>query len=209
MDLAMPGPERLSGEGVLSGAVPLVSHRWNGASLVDFPGLARVDHQNGTEVAVRNYRAISTTCPHRVLSSPTFVHAYPVVHTAQAAVEAALRSYHHPAPDPPRPPDNTSSSLPPRMYSQINRRGTGEFLAYVLSMWSRVHHTADVVFGSAHVHFVLRATSLAEGACLTSYTHRAIDLARCLTSLVIGFICRDHGVLSTPGAAAPASHGLR
>jgi hypothetical protein len=53
VDLAMPGPERLSGEGVLSGAVPLVSHRWNGASLVDFPGLARVDHQNGTEVAVR------------------------------------------------------------------------------------------------------------------------------------------------------------
>ena len=173
VDLAMPGPERLSGEGVLSGAVPLVSHRWNGASLVDFPGLARVDHQNGTEVAVRKYRAITTTYPNRVLSSLTIVHIHLVV-TAQAAVEAALRSYHHPAPDPPRPPDNTSSSLPPttRMYSQINRRGTGEFLAYVLSMWRRVHHTADIFFGSAHLHFVLRATTLVEGTVV--YTHHAL-----------------------------------
>jgi len=91
-------------------------------------------------------------------------------------VKAALRSYHHPAPDPPRPPDNTSSSLTSttRMYSQLNRRGTGEFLAYVLSMWRRVHHTADIFFGSAHVHFVLRATSLVEGTESTHITRYSL-----------------------------------
>ena len=45
LDLAMPGPERLSGECALSGGVAIVSNRWNGASAVDFPGLIRVDHQ--------------------------------------------------------------------------------------------------------------------------------------------------------------------
>ena len=38
LDLAMPGPERISGEGVLVGAIPIVSDRWNGASRVDFQG---------------------------------------------------------------------------------------------------------------------------------------------------------------------------
>ena len=42
IDLALPGPERLAGEAVLMGAVPIVSHRWNGASEVDFPGLIKV-----------------------------------------------------------------------------------------------------------------------------------------------------------------------
>ena len=30
LDLALPGPERLSGEGALMGAIPIVSSRWNG-----------------------------------------------------------------------------------------------------------------------------------------------------------------------------------
>ena len=38
LDLAMPGPERLAGEAVLVGAVPVISSRWNGASPVDFQG---------------------------------------------------------------------------------------------------------------------------------------------------------------------------
>lgn len=42
VDLAMPGPERLAGEGVLMGAIPIVSNRWNGASEVDFPGVRKV-----------------------------------------------------------------------------------------------------------------------------------------------------------------------
>ena len=38
LDLAMPGPERISGEGALVGAIPVISNRWNGASTVDFHG---------------------------------------------------------------------------------------------------------------------------------------------------------------------------
>ncbi len=38
LDLGMPGPERISGEALLFGCIPVVSERWNGASRVDFPG---------------------------------------------------------------------------------------------------------------------------------------------------------------------------
>jgi len=55
VDLAMPGPERLAGEGVLLGAIPIVSNRWNGASEVDFPGIRKVDHLNGTEITEAIY----------------------------------------------------------------------------------------------------------------------------------------------------------
>ena len=50
LDLAMPGAERLVGEGALLGAVPIISSRWNGASEVDFPGVISVDAQNATAV---------------------------------------------------------------------------------------------------------------------------------------------------------------
>lgn len=50
LDLAMPGPERLAGEGILMGAIPIVSKRWNGASYVDFPGIIKVDHQNQSDI---------------------------------------------------------------------------------------------------------------------------------------------------------------
>ena len=42
LDLALPGPERLAGEGLLMGAIPIVSNRWNGASRVDFPHIRKV-----------------------------------------------------------------------------------------------------------------------------------------------------------------------
>eukprot|EP01038_Epipyxis_sp_PR26KG_P008992 gene8992-12130_t len=51
LDLAMPGPERLSGEGILMGAIPIISNRWNGASKVDFPGIHRVDPQNAQQIS--------------------------------------------------------------------------------------------------------------------------------------------------------------
>ena len=51
VDLAVPGPERLIGEGTLSGAIPIISDRWNGASVVDFPGVMRVDATNGTAIS--------------------------------------------------------------------------------------------------------------------------------------------------------------
>jgi len=46
----MPGPERLSTEGILMGCVPIISNRWVGSSTVDFPGVHRVDHQNITSI---------------------------------------------------------------------------------------------------------------------------------------------------------------
>lgn len=52
VDLAMPGPERLSTEAVLMGAIPLISNRWNGASDVDFPGVVRVDQQNSSSLTL-------------------------------------------------------------------------------------------------------------------------------------------------------------
>jgi hypothetical protein len=42
LDLAMPGPERLAGEGIMMGAIPVISSRWNGASQIDFPGIHKV-----------------------------------------------------------------------------------------------------------------------------------------------------------------------
>lgn len=42
VDLALPGPERLAGEGILMGAIPIISNRWNGISEVDFPSIHKV-----------------------------------------------------------------------------------------------------------------------------------------------------------------------
>ena len=51
VDLAVPGPERLIGEGTLSGAIPIISDRWNGASVIDFPGVLRVDATDGKNIS--------------------------------------------------------------------------------------------------------------------------------------------------------------
>ena len=37
IDLAMPGPERLSSEAILMGAIPIMSNIWAGSSELDFP----------------------------------------------------------------------------------------------------------------------------------------------------------------------------
>lgn len=42
IDLAIPGLERLSSEGILMGAIPIISNRWNGVSEADFPFLYKV-----------------------------------------------------------------------------------------------------------------------------------------------------------------------
>jgi len=66
LDLAMPGPERLAGEGILMAAIPIVSKRWNGASFVDFPGVIKVDHQNQSDIEIKikyvadNYQSLIT-----------------------------------------------------------------------------------------------------------------------------------------------------
>jgi hypothetical protein len=61
VDLALPGPERLAGEGILMGAIPIIAKRWNGVSEVDFPAIHKVDPFNSREVSdaiadvARNY----------------------------------------------------------------------------------------------------------------------------------------------------------
>lgn len=42
IDLAIPGLERISSEGILMGAIPIISNRWNGISEADFPFLHKV-----------------------------------------------------------------------------------------------------------------------------------------------------------------------
>ena len=37
VDLAMPGPERLSSEAILMGTIPVLSSLWTGSSEIDFP----------------------------------------------------------------------------------------------------------------------------------------------------------------------------
>ena len=108
LDLAMPGPERLAGEGVLVGAIPIISSRWNGASRVDFPGIRRVDHQNATDI-------------------------YEVLKYVTGNYERELENL-----------------------------GNAKFFGYISSMWRRIHYTADAVFGSSHLHFVLRARTFEE-----------------------------------------------
>lgn len=61
VDLAMPGLERISGEAILMGTIPIVSYHWNGISEQDFPGIRKVDHRNSTDISttidyvLRNY----------------------------------------------------------------------------------------------------------------------------------------------------------
>lgn len=133
LDLAFPGPERLAGEGVLMGAIPVISNRWNGVSPVDFPGLLRVDPRNASDIAqvvafaIENYEAIMSSGDTGTGTDSQSTKSS----GGDARVEAA-------------------------------RKGVSSFFAYILSMWRRAHHTADVVVGSAHLHFVFTASSLHE-----------------------------------------------
>lgn len=60
VDLALPGPERLASEGILMGALPVLSSRWHGASEADYPGARRVDHTDPQEV----YQAVEQALDH-------------------------------------------------------------------------------------------------------------------------------------------------
>jgi len=64
VDLALPGPDSLATQAVLWGAVPVLSNRWNGASVVDFPGAVQADAQSADSIggaiahALANYEAL-------------------------------------------------------------------------------------------------------------------------------------------------------
>lgn len=45
---------------------------------------------------------------------------------------------------------------------ELQSEGNRKFYKYAMSMWQRVHHSADVVFGSSYVHFVLAPRTLQE-----------------------------------------------
>jgi hypothetical protein len=102
----MPGPERLAGEGILMGAIPIVSSRWNGASYVDFPGILKVDHQNQSDIEYK--------------------------------VKYAIENYH----------------------KLITDENNIVFYSYIKSMWKRITDTADVVFASSRIHFVVFVRNL-------------------------------------------------
>jgi hypothetical protein len=64
LDLALPGPERLSSEAILSGAIPVQSNQWTGSSEIDFPLSSlgdvadeirtnKVDNLNGTDISAK------------------------------------------------------------------------------------------------------------------------------------------------------------
>jgi hypothetical protein len=63
LDLALPGPERISQEGILMGAIPIIAKRWNGVSEVDFPSIRKVDPSDSKEISAaiaevaRNYES--------------------------------------------------------------------------------------------------------------------------------------------------------
>lgn len=49
LDLALPGPERLSSEAILSGTIPVQSNQWTGSSEIDFP-LSSVAEDNSWQI---------------------------------------------------------------------------------------------------------------------------------------------------------------
>jgi hypothetical protein len=141
---------------------------------VDFPGLIRVDHQNSTDIAAAVERAFASyhlpppdPFDAAVDRPPPPPADTDQSHPAQSAGEAQSNQQtgghghghdseqeHGPGSDEHGP----GSGLP---QSLLESPGQGEFFAYVMSLWRRVHHTADVLMASAHLHFVLRAPSLA------------------------------------------------
>lgn len=51
--------------------------------------------------------------------------------------------------------------------SQLQLEHNARFFQYALSMWEKLHHTADIVFGSAYMHFILYAKNLSEEYSVT------------------------------------------
>ena len=104
----MPGPERLSTEGILMGCIPIISNRWTGASNIDYPGVHRVDHTNATQIF------------------------------------------------------ETIKIVAEKYESELHSAQNAQFYEYALSMWNKVHNTADVVIGSSYLHFALNTKNLQE-----------------------------------------------
>lgn len=148
IDLAFPGAERLVAEGVLMGAIPIISNRWNAVSDVDYPSVLRVDPSNATEIgnaislAVRRYDEMV-----RFLANPV-----PTTTTVNDI------------------PDTTSNDTKELRVEDEElvqlADGMTAFYGYTLSLWRKAHFTADVIFSSSNLHFILRADSLQdEHAC--------------------------------------------
>jgi hypothetical protein len=52
-------------------------------------------------------------------------------------------------------------------HTELTSNSLAGFQAYILSMWRRIHHTADIFAGSSLLHFVLVARSLEEEVAAT------------------------------------------
>ncbi|KAJ1389436.1 hypothetical protein B484DRAFT_439897, partial [Ochromonadaceae sp. CCMP2298] len=137
----MPGPERLATEGVLMGAVPIVSSRWVGASAVDYPGVRRVDHFNSTDIS-------------QVLAE--------VAGNYQNELKSAQKSAESQSQSQSKKGHFHSQNGPFSSLNEPFSSQNGLFFAYAVSLWRKVQDTADLLLGSSRLHFVIAARDLQE-----------------------------------------------
>eukprot|EP01033_Poteriospumella_lacustris_P008822 gene8822-6353_t len=101
VDLAMPGPERISSEAILFGAIPIVAERWNGASDVDFPGLLRVDALNGSDITAKlrfvvdHYEELLSQATAAVFQTIALLYLFPLASVDLVVADAPWFYRHH------------------------------------------------------------------------------------------------------------------
>lgn len=161
VDLAMPGPERISSEAILFGAIPIVAERWNGASDVDFPGLLRVDALNGSDITAKLRFVVDHY--EELLSQ-----AVPVSATMTTTTTPSSKGQ----------TDSSSSGRDSDSDSDRDRGGgvvdVRRFWQYIVSMPARARRTVDWYFSSMYVHFVLDTTPTATTATAVAHETAAV-----------------------------------
>lgn len=153
LDLAMPGPERISSEAILFGVVPIIAERWNGASQVDFPGVLRVDALNGSAITeVLQY------------ASNHYEHLLKIAAGTSQERETSRKTNGE---------EFSSLSSSPFLTDQV--ADLPRFWSYIASMWKRSQHTVDAYFSSMHLHFILDTTLSNEAAFEDSATNSKLQ----------------------------------
>jgi hypothetical protein len=145
IDLAMPGPERLSSEGILYGAIPIISNRWNGASGIDFPVKHKINLFNLTKslfplASTFTTDRIGTTIEDTLGEDRRLVYVNSEI---SLLIQTILENYDE----------------------EIKDYKHYQFLQYILSMEKRLSNTVDVFFGSSKITVVIVARSLEEEYC--------------------------------------------
>jgi type III secretory pathway component EscR len=145
IDLAMPGPERISSEGILFGAIPIISNLWNGASGIDFPVKHKINLFNLTK-SLLPVTSTFTTDPIGTALEETMGEDRRLVSVNSEIsflIQTILENYDE----------------------EIKEYKHYQFLQYILSMEKRLSNTADVFFGSSKITVVIIARTLEEEYC--------------------------------------------